>query len=95
MRRKRDRRPKNPPANRINPRITSVTWAAHLLIQRHGKQALQEASNRYDRAETEATASYYENVMTAITKQWADEALAKADAAAKADLHDMLDAAGL
>lgn len=39
---------------------------ARELIVRYGKRAGQVASNRYDAAETEATAAYYEQVMTEI-----------------------------
>ena len=36
------------------------------LIRRYGSRAAQIASNRYDAAETEATAAYYEQVLTEI-----------------------------
>jgi hypothetical protein len=41
---------------------------AQELIARYGKRAGQVASNRYDAAETEETAAYYENVMTEIER---------------------------
>jgi F0F1-type ATP synthase membrane subunit b/b' len=39
---------------------------ARELISRYGKRAAQIASNRYDAAETESTAAYYEHVLTEI-----------------------------
>jgi len=39
---------------------------ARELIRRYGKRAAQIASNRYDAAETESTALYYEHVLDEI-----------------------------
>jgi hypothetical protein len=45
------------------------------LIRRFGKNAAQTASNRYDAAKSEATASYYEEVLTEIDRARREAAL--------------------
>lgn len=63
---------------RIVPGVTTPTTAARVLVERYGRRALLVASNRYDAAETEGTARYYERVMSEVERlrrnhRWAVE----------------------
>ena len=46
----------------------TVDEAARMLIQRYGQRASKVASDRYDAAERESTAAFYERVGDAISR---------------------------
>jgi hypothetical protein len=67
---------------------TTPEAMARKLVARCKGGALREASNRYDAANTEATAAFYERVMTAVERLQA--APAPAPAPAGEDIHSMM-----
>jgi len=55
-------------SKRINPMIMACDEAARILVARHGRNALQIASNRQDAAQKADTARFYIGVMDEIDR---------------------------